>query len=386
VPPVSPRTVSIVIAITLLFSGVVLASPAWVPKVTTAQSLKEASNISTGPLRGLTPSYWAMSLAPHGLASAAALGAIRFYRATFLGRWLAIALVLFAGSQVHSMFWPAAYNAMFTTSSVLRLGFTVVITAGVILELRNIADERDMLLGREREHGRRLEDLAVMRADFTAMVVHELAAPVSGIRRSAEALELDALSPRQQCFVDTILSETSTLAALVADVRASAQAERDDFSVSLRPVPVVRIMGAAAEYASASADTHSIAVESDQTGHVLADEIRIGQVLRNLVTNAVRYTPAGTPITLRARAIESGKLRFEVIDQGPGIHPDDLARIFEKFGRGRTLGDQGEPPVPGLGLGLYLSRRILRARGSELLVRSEVGNQTVFWFDLERVP
>jgi signal transduction histidine kinase len=384
VPPLSRHTVMLVISGTVVLSLAVLVGADRLPDVTTAQSLQEAADISTGPLHGLTPWYWALSLAPLVLATAAALGAACLYSGTFLGRWLAVALVLFAGSQVHSMFWPAAYNAMLTTSSVLRLGFTVVVTGGVILELRNVAAERAVLLRDEREYGRRLEDLAVMRADFTAMVVHELAAPVAGIRRSTEIIELDELSTRQRRAVDTILSEASTLAALVADVQASAQAERNDFSVTLRPVLVAKIIDAAAEYAYGLAGAHSVAVENDQTGYVMADEVRIGQVLRNLLSNAARYTPAGTLIVLRVRPVEPQRLCFEVIDHGAGIHPDDMTRIFEKFGRGRPPGSENAQPVPGAGLGLYLSRRIVRACGSELLVRSDPGNQTVFWFDLER--
>ena len=101
--------------------------------------------------------------------------------------------------------------------------------------------------------------------------------------------------------------------------------------------------------------------------------------MRNLLTNAAKHTPAGTPIELRARCIGTA-VRFEVTDRGPGIHPDELERVFEKFGRGRDA--QGRK-VPGVGLGLYLSRRIVRAHGGELTVSSAVGEGTVFAFELE---
>ena len=67
---------------------------------------------------------------------------------------------------------------------------------------------------------------------------------------------------------------------------------------------------------------------------VLADPERIGQVLRNLLSNAAKYSPEGTPIELRVVGKE-GRIRVEIADRGPGIHPDDVPRIFEKFGRGR---------------------------------------------------
>ena len=79
---------------------------------------------------------------------------------------------------------------------------------------------------------------------------------------------------------------------------------------------------------------------------------------------------------------EGGWIRIEVADRGPGIHPNDLTRIFEKFGRGRD--EQGRK-VSGVGLGLYLSRRIVRSHGSELRVRTQPGAGSVFGFDLEVV-
>jgi signal transduction histidine kinase len=104
------------------------------------------------------------------------------------------------------------------------------------------------------------------------------------------------------------------------------------------------------------------------------------------LSNAVKFSPDGTTISLRAGPIPHGKVRFEVIDRGWGIHPDDMSRIFEKFGRGRALGVDHAGPVPGVGLGLYLSHRIVRASGSELNVASDPGRETRFWFDLERIP
>jgi signal transduction histidine kinase len=109
---------------------------------------------------------------------------------------------------------------------------------------------------------------------------------------------------------------------------------------------------------------------------VLADPERIGQVLRNLLSNAAKYSPEGTPIELRLLG-KKGGVGLEVADRGPGIHPDDAARIFEKFGRGRE-GRQ----TPGVGLGLYLSRRIVRGHGSELSVRTRLGEGSAFGFEL----
>jgi signal transduction histidine kinase len=114
---------------------------------------------------------------------------------------------------------------------------------------------------------------------------------------------------------------------------------------------------------------------------VWADPERIGQVLRNLLSNAVKYSPEGSPVQLCTRR-EGQWVRVEVIDSGFGIHPEDLVRVFDKFGRGRNA--EGTR-IRGVGLGLYLSRRIVRAHGSDLTVQSSLNHGSTFGFRLEVV-
>ncbi|HEY4729907.1 MAG TPA: ATP-binding protein, partial [Myxococcales bacterium] len=111
---------------------------------------------------------------------------------------------------------------------------------------------------------------------------------------------------------------------------------------------------------------------------VLVDPDRINLVFDNLVGNAIRHSPKGSRIVVRARP-EKGLVRFEVEDQGPGIPAEYQQRIFEKFFR--MPGTKGE----GIGLGLYISREIVAAHGGEMGVESEPGKGSRFWFTL-RVP
>jgi signal transduction histidine kinase len=121
------------------------------------------------------------------------------------------------------------------------------------------------------------------------------------------------------------------------------------------------------------------------------DPGRIAQVLRNLVTNAVKYTPPGTAIELRAWADparqaeapagEAGWVWLAVVDAGPGIAPEDRELIFAKFGRARQTGEQA---IPGLGLGLYLSQRIVAAHGGELVVSAPPSGGACFAFSVPR--
>lgn len=194
------------------------------------------------------------------------------------------------------------------------------------------------------------------------------------------------LSPeRRRGALDAIQAEADALDALINDVRTSAEIERDDFAVAPLPVPLDALLDAAAAYAATLPGDHplEVFVEKDDSNAapalIRADQERIGQVLRNLLSNAARYSPEGAPIELRAIPL-AGRVRLEVADRGRGIHPDDLPRIFEKFGRGR---DREARKAAGMGLGLYLSRRIVRAHGGELTVDSTPGEGSVFAFKLE---
>jgi signal transduction histidine kinase len=225
-----------------------------------------------------------------------------------------------------------------------------------------------------------LAELAALKADFTAMVGHELSAPVAAIRGLAAMLASGKLDDEGQArAIDAVRSEIGVVATLVSDVRAAAALERTEFDVRPRRVPVAALLGDALAFARTLPGERRIGLAIAAPEAVLADPERIGQVLRNLIGNAAKYTPEDAPIELRATA-NGSRVRIAVADRGPGIPAEDLTRIFEKFGRGRDVGGHG---VPGVGLGLYLSRRIARAHGGDLRVQTAPGEGSVFSFDLE---
>jgi signal transduction histidine kinase len=349
------------------------------PRLTEVTDLEAAATGSRSTLEGLTGWHWMLSLVPLAFGIVAAVGAVRHFPGRALGNWLVVATALLAGAQLHTMFWPSAYSPILTTASLLRLGFTLIVAVGGIFELQRVAAERAALLAAARQSARQLTDLAVLRADFTAMVAHELGAPIAAIRRSTELLALEPLGEVQRRAVAAIETEIGVLHALVGDVMASSRIERDDFAIRPRPVPVAALLANAAGFARTLPGDHPLTVVGDGQEQVLADPGRIGQALRNLLANAAKHTPPGTPIELRA-ARNGDLVRIEVADRGPGIPAEDMSRIFEKYGRGR---DAAGRAVDGVGLGLYLSRRIVRAHGGELTVESTPGHGAIFGFDLE---
>ncbi len=235
-----------------------------------------------------------------------------------------------------------------------------------------------------KEANRHLEELAALRADFTAMVAHEIASPLATIRGFLDVLETGELNPAEQAdALAKIQAETDRLSTLVADVRSAAAIEREEFTLVPRRISVDELLEDAARFAETLPGDHPLIVEVDTEERVWADRYRIGQVLRNLLSNAAKYSPNEAPINLRAlRGETPDRVRIEVADRGYGVHPDDVDRIFEKFSRGRSGDDR---KAYGVGLGLYLSRRIVRAHGGDLTLTPAPGGGSVFGFELEAV-
>lgn len=250
-------------------------------------------------------------------------------------------------------------------------------------ERTRLVTERAAVLASAQEYGRRLEELATLEKGFTAMVAHELGGPIAAIGALANLLERGIITEEQRSIVRTIRSEVKILHRLVEDIHAVAAVERDAFAIRPCRVPVTTLVADAVAFARTLADDHPM--RDDVAAEALAMQVevdpdRIGQVLRNLLGNAVKHTPPGTCVGIRVSTANE-RVRFEVADTGPGIPPEDTERIFAKFARGRDAEDRS---TPGTGLGLYLARQIVRAHGSELHASSTPGKGTTFTFEMEQ--
>lgn len=252
---------------------------------------------------------------------------------------------------------------------------------GIVVNSRDIT-ERKRAEEEMKEANRRLEEIAALRTDFTAMVAHELGSPLATVRGFLDVLATGELGPAEQTdALAKIGAEIEKLSILVADVRSAAAIERDEFALMPRRTWVSELLDDAVRFAKTIPGDHPLTVKTVAETQVRVDPYRIGQVLRNLLSNAAKYSPDGAPVELRAILGETpGRVSIEVADRGYGIHYDDVDRIFEKFGRGR---DRTGRKAYGVGLGLYLSRRIVQAHGGELTFRPAAGGGSVFSFDLE---
>jgi signal transduction histidine kinase len=326
---------------------------------------------------GLTMWHHALGAVPLVASLLAVWGVFRQTHDHLVGGWLAAGVVLFAGAQLHALFWPSGYSSILTTTSILRFAWTGVVIFGAIVELYALSRERSQLLAEEQERVRQLEDLNMLKRDFSSMVAHELGTPLAAIGNLAQMITMGVLpEDDKQKAASRIQGEARILQLLVRDVQESADIERDDFSVRPRAVSLGALLEDARSYAGTVRTSHPITLETPEEVEVMADPERIGQVIRNLLNNAVRHTPRGTPIRLGAYH-DGDVVCVEVVDKGPGIDPQDRLRILEKFGRGSGAGREGR------GLGLYLSQRILHAHGTELSIESGPGEGACFSFRLK---
>ena len=209
-----------------------------------------------------------------------------------------------------------------------------------------------------------------LRRDVVADVAHELRTPVAVLQAGHEAL-LDGVvdpSPEQ---LSSLRDEVLRLARLVDDLHTLAAAEAAALQLSLHPCDLAEIAGAAAGRLAGRFEDADITLEWRLTPvSVLADAQRMHQVVTNLLSNALKFTPAGGRVTLEAGP--AGRhARLRVTDTGTGIPPDELPRVFDRFWRGRQAAT-----VAGSGIGLAVVAELVRAHGGGVEATSTPGRGT----------
>jgi signal transduction histidine kinase len=221
-----------------------------------------------------------------------------------------------------------------------------------------------------------LRRLSTLRADFVSLVSHELRSPMAAVIGAARTLHerWRELRPDQrEAFLDLIADETQRLADLIGDVLDTSRIEAGTFSYAFAPLDFAELVRETAAAGQVAQDEVTLRVEvATALPLVRGDGARLRQVVGNLLDNAVKYSPAGSVVSVAVEA-EGDSVLLTVTDQGQGIPPEHHALIFEKFGRTKIGGAK-----PGTGLGLFIARSIAEAHGGTLEVGSEPGAGAVF--------
>ncbi len=282
-------------------------------------------------------------------------------------------------------------------SSPIRSGSRIVGTFAVYDEAAHEPDDRERELVRRFTHlasiavdhdrsasereARHQADLARQSAEranhaksqFVTSLSHELRTPLQAITGFAENLKTLELSPEQRHkALSGIGGAAAHILSIVDDVLDLARVEAGAMPIELTRLDAREVVASAADLVQPLAAKRSIAVIcAGPSLEVQADPRRLRQVILNLISNALRFSPADKPVDVRTQA-DAGRCLIHVIDRGPGIPEDLLERLFVPFDRlGAEAGREG-----GAGLGLVLARRLTEAMGGELHLESNVGDGT----------
>jgi len=242
-------------------------------------------------------------------------------------------------------------------------------------ELRSIANQfNDMARSLERQHENQLS--------FLAGVAHDLRNPISALKTSAEILSADRQLPPEKVagIMAIIKRQAQGLDRMVGDLLDTSRIESGHLELRISECDARTIAQSAVDlFKPAAGDYNFVVTLPEQPVELRCDPLRIEQVLTNLVSNAVKYSHAGTSIELRLEE-SSAEVCFKVSDQGIGISEDDLPYVFEPFRRAST----SKEDVPGVGLGLSVAQRIVRAHGGLIQVESKIGKGSTFTVRINR--
>jgi two-component system sensor histidine kinase BaeS len=230
-------------------------------------------------------------------------------------------------------------------------------------------DEIGALAGTFNRMAHALQGVEQLRKKLLANVAHELRTPLGAMRAELEGM-MDGLIPTGREQLQSLHDETGRLRRMLDEMEDLAHAQASALTISKRPVSLGPLLHDIVERARVNAldkDVH-LALECDDRLVIQADPDKLGQIVLNVVDNAVKAVAAGGTVTVRASA-GTGEVVVAVEDDGIGIDPADLAFIFERFYR-RSEG--------GLGIGLAIVKELVEAHGGRIDVRSERGQGSVF--------
>ncbi|MBN8230829.1 response regulator [Corallococcus macrosporus] len=241
--------------------------------------------------------------------------------------------------------------------------------------------ERELLMSR-----RKAEQLAQSKAALLATLSHEIRNPLNAITAATRLLGMTPLSDKQSKYLRILGSASGNLLALVNDILDWSKIEAGKLTLEQREFSLRELLGDILNGQAARAEEKRLRLHMDIDERVpaglLGDPVKLGQILTNLVSNALKFTEKGgvtVRVALHSQDGDACDLSFQVRDTGIGIAPDRLAAIFEEYTQANY--DIGMK-YGGTGLGLSISRKLVALHGSKMVVESEVGKGTCFSFDL----
>jgi signal transduction histidine kinase len=330
----------------------------------------------------------------------------RFFRRAALGivvlLVVLVSVTMFAAWAIAGRFglvgWVAAIPVALATLGAAALIVLMLRTMGRFASpLGSVMDAADQVANgnyvvRVREYGpppvralahsfnamtERLQSADRLRRNLMADIAHELRTPVSVLQGRLEGL-LDGVYPRDDRQLTQLLESTHMLSRLIDDLRVVALSDVGALPLHIEPTDLVRLVHEAVGSMQAEAAEKPVSIDvtpSVETAVLDVDAVRVREVITNLLSNAIRHTPAGRDVRVEIRD-STDHLSVTVTDTGEGMPPDAVAHMFDRFYKGSTS--------RGSGLGLSIAKGIVAAHGGEIRASSELGQGTAVTFTLPR--
>jgi PAS domain S-box-containing protein len=284
------------------------------------------------------------------------------------------------GSRV----WFNAYpTPLFSADGKLLGGINMMLDITERKRLDQIVLENNI----ELKKAKYLADKAnLAKSQFLSNMSHELRTPLNAILGFAQLIEASNPPPSasQKRSIEQVLQAGWYLLNLINEILDLTLIESGKLSLSIEPVSIADLLLECKTIIEPSARARNLTLdfpELDDSLHVIADQIRLKQILINLLSNAVKYNREKGKVVVTCSESTEQHLRIAIADTGVGLTPEHIAQLFQPFNRlGRERG-----PEEGTGIGLVMTKRLTELMGAKINVDSTVGEGTVFWFELERL-
>jgi signal transduction histidine kinase len=273
-------------------------------------------------------------------------------------------------------FTPADLEHLRDLAAIVENELWAVELNAALTSAREAEAERDKATDALKEAVSELQRLNQAKSVFLSIVSHELRTSLSGIRGFSELIEEDTLTPeKRRTYAQEISGAAQRLTRMVDELLDLDRIESGKLELALAPVSLNEVVQQAAAMVGPSLGRRTLRLDlPPEAPVVLGDQDRLIRVVLNLLTNATKYTPDGGVLVAGA-AVEGDRAHVWITDDGPGIAPEALERIFDRYER---VGDGQRRGIVGTGLGLPIARHLVRLHGGRLWAESEVGQGATF--------
>jgi two-component system, NarL family, sensor histidine kinase BarA len=252
-------------------------------------------------------------------------------------------------------------------------------------ELRHLNLDLDVKVDELAQMNMRLFEMNRLKSDFLATMSHELRTPLNSIIGFSDVLgSIDSLDDRQKRYVQNIQKSGKMLLDMINDILDLAKIESGKMEVRLTDFPIEHVVISQCDMARPLTERKNIDLDVDVAPNLPElhqDQSKVQQILNNLLSNGIKFTPEGGRIVVSARRDAGGDLLLVVTDTGVGIAEEDQITIFEKFRQGHSVmtgGDAMTREFSGTGLGLSIVKELCKLLGGEITLKSELGKGSEF--------